>query len=287
MTAPRLGSLPGSRRRAPGPPGRPPSRPRSRCSRPGLRGRDRRRPGRHCGLHRRLRGAGGGVGQLRGRRRRRSGQTTMAAVGGSGHDAGGRQRAGRRHRVPGRPRSRPRTSRSPNRAWPTRDHARSRPALGLAVLVDPAVAAADVVVIGSGNGGSKLAVPGSVLDRAAGRRGAEGLGSRCPKPTRPGVGPPRRERAPGDSDLGWGERVAEAPDDDQRYLEDRHAALGQRLSRSLPAEPSPAGGRYSVAVGSGARAASQAGAGMAPSATSGPGSRRSSSARPPGRRGTA
>jgi hypothetical protein len=32
---------------------------------------------------------------------------------------------------------------------------------------------------------------------------------------------PSRQRAPDDSDVGWGERVAEPPDDDRRYLEDR------------------------------------------------------------------
>jgi hypothetical protein len=32
---------------------------------------------------------------------------------------------------------------------------------------------------------------------------------------------PRRERAPDDSDLGWGERPGDPDDDDRRYLEDR------------------------------------------------------------------
>ena len=33
--------------------------------------------------------------------------------------------------------------------------------------------------------------------------------------------PPRRERAPDDSDVGWGERLTDPDDDDRRYLEDR------------------------------------------------------------------
>jgi hypothetical protein len=31
----------------------------------------------------------------------------------------------------------------------------------------------------------------------------------------------RRERAPDDSDIGWGERLTDPDDDDRRYLEDR------------------------------------------------------------------
>jgi hypothetical protein len=31
----------------------------------------------------------------------------------------------------------------------------------------------------------------------------------------------RRERAPDDSDIGWGERLTDPEDDDRRYLEDR------------------------------------------------------------------
>ena len=31
----------------------------------------------------------------------------------------------------------------------------------------------------------------------------------------------RRERAPDDSDVGWGERPTDPDDDDRRYLEDR------------------------------------------------------------------
>jgi hypothetical protein len=37
-------------------------------------------------------------------------------------------------------------------------------------------------------------------------------------PAAPG---PRPERAPDDSDVGWGERPADVADDDRRYLEDR------------------------------------------------------------------
>jgi len=32
---------------------------------------------------------------------------------------------------------------------------------------------------------------------------------------------PRRERAPDDSDVGWGERVTDPDDDDRRYTDDR------------------------------------------------------------------
>jgi hypothetical protein len=33
--------------------------------------------------------------------------------------------------------------------------------------------------------------------------------------------PGRPERAPDDSDVGWGERLTDPDDDDRRYLEDR------------------------------------------------------------------
>ena len=88
------------------------------------------------------------------------------------------------------------------------------------VLVDPAVAAADWVVIGSGTRGSKLAVPGSALTALPAAVVLEGLGQPMVDPG-PAQVPVRRERAPDDSDLGWGERVTETPDDDRRYLEDR------------------------------------------------------------------
>jgi prolyl-tRNA editing enzyme YbaK/EbsC (Cys-tRNA(Pro) deacylase) len=92
------------------------------------------------------------------------------------------------------------------------------------VLVDPAVAAAELVVIGSGTRGSKLAVPGSVLAALPAAEVLEGLG----RPLAPAEGepsptpvPPTREGAPDDSDVGWGERPGEPADDERRYLEDR------------------------------------------------------------------
>jgi hypothetical protein len=39
-------------------------------------------------------------------------------------------------------------------------------------------------------------------------------GNAAPAPARP-------ERAPDDSDVGWGERLTDPDDDDRRYLEDR------------------------------------------------------------------
>jgi prolyl-tRNA editing enzyme YbaK/EbsC (Cys-tRNA(Pro) deacylase) len=90
------------------------------------------------------------------------------------------------------------------------------------VLVDPAVAATDVVVIGSGTRGSKLAVPGAAL---AGLRTAhvlEGLGRpAAPERATPAAVQVRPLRAPDDSDIGWGERPADPADGDRRYLEDR------------------------------------------------------------------
>jgi prolyl-tRNA editing enzyme YbaK/EbsC (Cys-tRNA(Pro) deacylase) len=91
---------------------------------------------------------------------------------------------------------------------------------GMPVLVDAAVAAAELVVIGSGTRGSKLAVPGAVLAALPGAEVLEGLGlpplSPVDQPTAV-----RPSRAPDDSDLGWGERPARAEDTDRRYLEDR------------------------------------------------------------------
>jgi hypothetical protein len=90
------------------------------------------------------------------------------------------------------------------------------------VLVDPAVAAADWVVIGSGTRGSKLAVPGSVLTALPAAVVLEGLGQPLPAAdAAPASDPPRRERAPDDTDVGWGERIPDSTDDDRRYLEDR------------------------------------------------------------------
>ena len=89
------------------------------------------------------------------------------------------------------------------------------------VLVDAAVAAAEWVVIGSGTRGSKLAVRGAALAALPTATVLEGLGQPLPTEPAPAPEPPRRERAPDDSDVGWGERVADLPDDDRRYLEDR------------------------------------------------------------------
>jgi prolyl-tRNA editing enzyme YbaK/EbsC (Cys-tRNA(Pro) deacylase) len=88
------------------------------------------------------------------------------------------------------------------------------------VLVDAAVAAADLVVIGSGTRGSKLAVPGSVLAALPAAEVLDGLG----QPLGDGAAPPAPapvRRAPDDTDVGWGERPADPTDDDRRYLEDR------------------------------------------------------------------
>ncbi|MEU2350334.1 hypothetical protein [Modestobacter sp. NPDC049651] len=41
------------------------------------------------------------------------------------------------------------------------------------------------------------------------------------QPTDPRPAPARPERAPDDSDVGWGERVTDPDDDERRYLEDR------------------------------------------------------------------
>ena len=88
------------------------------------------------------------------------------------------------------------------------------------VLVDAAVAAADLVVIGSGTRGSKLAVPGAVLAALPAAEVLEGLGQ--PVPADPPVPPPARaDRSADDSDVGWGERPAEGSEADRRYYEDR------------------------------------------------------------------
>jgi hypothetical protein len=91
---------------------------------------------------------------------------------------------------------------------------------GWPVLVDPAVAAAEFVVIGSGIRGSKLAVPGSLLAALPAAEVLEGLGLPLGQDAAPSTPAPVR-RAPDDSDVGWGERVADPSDDDRRYLEDR------------------------------------------------------------------
>ncbi|MGY1809702.1 YbaK/EbsC family protein [Blastococcus sp. SYSU D00669] len=86
------------------------------------------------------------------------------------------------------------------------------------VLVDAAVAAAELVVVGSGTRGSKLAVPGAVLAGLPTAQVLDGLGQPLAPPS---SAPPRPERAPDDSDVGWGERPRDPGDDDRRYLEDR------------------------------------------------------------------
>jgi prolyl-tRNA editing enzyme YbaK/EbsC (Cys-tRNA(Pro) deacylase) len=91
---------------------------------------------------------------------------------------------------------------------------------GWPVLVDPAVAASEFVVIGSGTRGSKLAVAGSVLAALPGAEVLEGLGQPLGE-TAPPSAPVAVRRAPDDSDVGWGDRPADPSDADRRYLEDR------------------------------------------------------------------
>jgi prolyl-tRNA editing enzyme YbaK/EbsC (Cys-tRNA(Pro) deacylase) len=87
------------------------------------------------------------------------------------------------------------------------------------VLVDDAVAAADLVVIGSGTRGSKLAVSGALLAGLPTAEVLDGLGQpSAPDVPRPSTAP---SRAPDDTDVGWGERPRDPADDDRRYLEDR------------------------------------------------------------------
>jgi prolyl-tRNA editing enzyme YbaK/EbsC (Cys-tRNA(Pro) deacylase) len=92
---------------------------------------------------------------------------------------------------------------------------------GMPVLVDAAVAAAELVVIGSGTRGSKLAVPGAVLAALPGAEVLEGLGLPAAPPAEPSAAPVRPTRAPDDSDVGWGDRPHGTGDSDRRYLEDR------------------------------------------------------------------
>ena len=94
------------------------------------------------------------------------------------------------------------------------------------VLVDAAVAAGELLVVGSGTRGSKLAVPGDVLARLPGAVVLDGLGQPLPAADEPAGTPPppspqQPYRAPDDSDVGWGERPRDPADDDRRYLEDR------------------------------------------------------------------
>ena len=88
------------------------------------------------------------------------------------------------------------------------------------VLVDPAVAAAELVVIGSGTRGGKLAVAGAALAALPAAEVLEGLGRPVAEPPRPAPAAPA-ERAPDDRDVGWGERPEEHSATDRRYLEDR------------------------------------------------------------------
>jgi prolyl-tRNA editing enzyme YbaK/EbsC (Cys-tRNA(Pro) deacylase) len=94
------------------------------------------------------------------------------------------------------------------------------------LLIDAAVATGDILVVGSGVRGSKLAVPGEVLAGLPGAVVLDGLGQPLPAADRtPGAAtadaPAVPRRAPDDSDIGWGERLTEPGDDDRRYLEDR------------------------------------------------------------------
>lgn len=91
------------------------------------------------------------------------------------------------------------------------------------ILVDAAVAAAGLVVVGSGTRGGKLAVDGSVLAALPGAVVLEGLGRPVePAPeTPPQVPSAGAARAPDDTDVGWGERPGDPADDDRRYLENR------------------------------------------------------------------
>jgi prolyl-tRNA editing enzyme YbaK/EbsC (Cys-tRNA(Pro) deacylase) len=92
---------------------------------------------------------------------------------------------------------------------------------GWPVLVDTAVAAADMVVVGSGTRGSKLALPGSVAAALPGAEVLDGLGQPVSVDGTPSERAPQPavERAPDDRDEGWGERPTE--DVDRRYLENR------------------------------------------------------------------
>jgi prolyl-tRNA editing enzyme YbaK/EbsC (Cys-tRNA(Pro) deacylase) len=91
------------------------------------------------------------------------------------------------------------------------------------LLIDSAVAHSDLVVVGSGTRGGKLALPGAALARLPGATVLDGLGRPVgggpaePSPT-PATAP---VRAPDDSDVGWGEPPAAARDADRRFLEDR------------------------------------------------------------------
>jgi prolyl-tRNA editing enzyme YbaK/EbsC (Cys-tRNA(Pro) deacylase) len=97
-------------------------------------------------------------------------------------------------------------------------------------LLDAAVAGGELLVVGSGIRGSKLAVPGAVLAGLPGAVVLEGLGQALPEPARP-TGPPDPptfpRRAPDDTDIGWGERPSDTDDEDRRYLENRPPHWGR------------------------------------------------------------
>ena len=110
------------------------------------------------------------------------------------------------------------------------------------MLVDAAVAAGELLVVGSGTRGSKLAVPGQVLAQLPGAVVLEGLGQPLATPAGAGApvgasaeGPaaaepaplPRPYRAPDDSDIGWGERPPDPGEADRRYLENRPPHWGR------------------------------------------------------------
>lgn len=89
------------------------------------------------------------------------------------------------------------------------------------VLVDAAVAAAELVVIGSGTRGSKLALSGATLAALAAAEVLDGLGQPVPADPPAALSPPVPVRAPDDTDVGWGEPPRDPEEDDRRYLEDR------------------------------------------------------------------
>jgi prolyl-tRNA editing enzyme YbaK/EbsC (Cys-tRNA(Pro) deacylase) len=91
------------------------------------------------------------------------------------------------------------------------------------LLVDAAVAAGELLVVGSGTRGSKLAVPGEVLARLPGAQVLDGLGQPLPPASAAArvPGPAPVVRAPDDTDVGWGDRPPGSDDADRRYLEDR------------------------------------------------------------------
>jgi prolyl-tRNA editing enzyme YbaK/EbsC (Cys-tRNA(Pro) deacylase) len=101
------------------------------------------------------------------------------------------------------------------------------------LLIDAAVASGELLVVGSGTRGSKLALPGEVLAALPNAEVLAGLGQPllepAAAPTTPRLAPgssparpvPTTVRAADDSDVGWGQRPADVDDVDRRYLEDR------------------------------------------------------------------